>query len=117
VFAFVLVLPLALPALAHHALAPETTPTTMDHGDHGKSHDVPSRDTPCPPLDTGLEACCVVDGLPTAPASSIAAPRVDRAASPVVTLPAALPSDVVHAGDDPHPWPVPTRIILSTFLN
>ncbi|MEQ9104151.1 MAG: hypothetical protein RIE53_05595 [Rhodothermales bacterium] len=119
-FALMMVLPLAIPVLGHHATIPVT-----DHGEHNTSRDahqdMPPRDAPCPPLETGLEACCIVDGLPPAPASTTAVPRVDRAPSLVVISPMMARSLTPPPHSDPrctpHPWPVPTRIVFSTFLN
>ncbi len=117
-FALMMVLPLAIPVLAHHAPMADTPMPAMDHGMHSESRDAP---LPCPPLETGLEACCVVDGLPPAAPSTVTAPRVDRTFSLVPISPMTVPSSPSpspsYARCVPHPWPVPTRIVLSTFLN
>ena len=107
-------LPLALPVLAHHAAVPEPMLASMDHGEH----DVPRQELPCPPLETGLEACCVVDGLPPASPSTLVAPRVAPLVTSLVSPRTCAPSPPRDARYAPHPWPrVPARIALSTFLN
>lgn len=120
-----LVLPLALPVLGHTAGIPESdTANTVGHGQHQDTprdtHKDAPRDTPCPPLESGLEACCVVDGLPPSPQAPTTVPRVDRALaleiSPLMAVPALDGPSNPRSRLAPHPWPVPSRIVFSTFL-
>lgn len=123
-----MVLPMALPVLAHHATMSDAPSDAMPMTGHDHHQNAPRdtqndapRDIPCPPLETGLEACCVVDGLAPAPPATTTVPRVDRAIaveiSPQTAVDVLLRPNDTGLRDTPHPWPVPSRIVFSTFLN